>query len=119
MTDDEEEAWYDANPDKNSPARVRASYIGLGDGDDFHKAFESCSPMTGYKLVSAAMECGYDAKKHGGFVFWLFDYIGEYLKTAVSDEDEHPGPFPELEKTSPSDLTIDRHPLPGEPFYVV
>ena len=34
-----------------------------------------------YSFVAAAKEKGYDEDKEGGFVYWLFDYLGQYLKT--------------------------------------
>jgi hypothetical protein len=80
MTDEEEEAWFDAAED-NSPEVKRATYMGLRE-HDFFDTFGSCSPGTGYDLVKAAMERGYDPETSGHFEMWFFSYLGEWLKTA-------------------------------------
>lgn len=116
MSEKEEDDWIEAQPD-GSPEKVRAEFLGFE--GDFHEQFSSCTAMEGYRLVSAAIEKGYDPAVHGGFAYWFFDFIGEFLKTAEPLEDEHPGAFPKMEDDMPSDLTIGRDPIPGELFYAV
>ena len=110
MTDDEEDEWENA-ADKNSIEYKRW----FGWPREFVEQFENCGPNTGYDLVAAAMQVGYDRKKDGTFAYWLFDYLAEYLKTAIADPDDEPC-FPERDKIFPIDLTIGRDPLPNEPI---
>lgn len=75
--------------------------------EEFIEALRS-GPEAGFKLVSACYEVGYDKKKHGNLDSWLFDYLGEWLKTAeMVDEGGLPG-------LSPADFTIGKDPLPSE-----
>ena len=107
MTDEQEEEYF-RNRDDNDPAHDRS--IGLGMGD-FAEALVD-SPYEGYRLVLAGIKAGYNKKQHGYFTSWLFDYLGEYLKTAeMVDEGDA---FPDRESFAPVDLTIGRDPIPGE-----
>ena len=108
MTDNEEEAWFEANEGTPEMARMMAMAPA-----EFRGVFE-CDPLTGYGLVTAAMERGYDPDKSGDFAYWLFDRIGEYLKTAEMTVPDQDDPFPDT-PDNPTDVTIGRDPLPGEP----
>jgi hypothetical protein len=105
MTDDEEEAWFE-NADKSSPEYRRAIEVLSDSENDFYAAFKVCSPLSGYDLVKAAIEVGYDPERSGSFQYWFFDYLGEWLKTAEITEDGDA--FPEREEYAPSDLTIGK-----------
>jgi len=115
MTDDQEDEWFEKAA-KDSPEYLREFKLILSDEfNAYEKAF-TCDPRTGYELVGALKEVGYDPGKDGFVAHWLFDYLGEWLKTAPMEEDGDA--FPQLEATNPSDKTIGRDPLPGEPHYV-
>lgn len=109
MTDDEEEAWSES-VDKTSPEYIRwRTWPGA-----FSERFEDCGPNLGYRLIKAAIQKGYDPDNDGFFGYWFFDYLGEYLKTAVADPDDEVC-FPERDKLFPIDLSIGCDPLPNEP----
>lgn len=109
MTDDEEEAYFESLT-HGSPEYDRVSFA--YDRGDFEEVFSNMTAMTGYKMITAAMEKGYDQKQHGCFLPWFFDYLGEYLKDAPM-EDEGDG-FPNRQEFAPVDLSIGRHPIAGE-----
>lgn len=109
MTDEEEDAWFEAT-DENSPEYKRAMAFPYA----FSKHFEDCGPNLGYWLIKAAIEKGYNPDKDGQFTSWFFDYLGEYLVTAIEDIDED-DPFPNREADFPIDRSIGRNPIPGEP----
>jgi hypothetical protein len=107
MTDDEEEIFINGLT-KDDPRRDRA--LGLNQAA-FSESFYG-TPEQGHRLIEAAKTVGFDREKHGSFTYWFFDYLGEYLKTAVMvDEGD---PFPKREEFAPVDLTIGRDPIPGE-----
>lgn len=101
MTDDEMESWFD-DPARTDAENKRASGILP---NDFNEAFNG-NPVSGYMLVKAAMERGYDPEESGYFANWFYDYIGRYLVTANMTEEGDC--FPEREREHPSDLTIGR-----------
>ena len=51
-----------------------------------------CYPYHGYKLVTAAIQKGYNEEKNGEFGSWLYDYLGQYIKTCKVDRwaDKYP-----------------------------
>lgn len=109
MTDDQEDDWY-ANVDRNTPEWHRGSKFPSA----FSKQFEDCGPDLGYRLINAAIQVGYDREKHGQFASWFFDYLGDYLITAIEDPDDD-NPFPHRDEMFPIDPSIGRNPLPNEP----
>lgn len=108
MTDEEEEAFLQSIPEDSKEYKRANAYCAP---DDFESAIWN-SPLHGYRLVSAAIKRGYDPKDYN-FARWLFDYLGEWLKTAPM-EDEGDA-FPSRESFAPVDLTIGRDPIEGEP----
>jgi hypothetical protein len=104
ITEAEEDAWFEAHPEEEDTHLDKL--ISEGFYKDFEKHFENGSLMDGYNLISAAIKKGYDKKRHGDFKWWLFDYLGEYLKTAEMVEEGDP--FPQREEFAPSDLTIGK-----------
>lgn len=78
LSDEDEEALYQANKDNEIGARI----VSMSLPEDFSRAFGRMNPRTGYEIITAAMERGYDPKESGDLSWWLFDWIGEYLKTA-------------------------------------
>lgn len=60
--------------------------------EEFKKSFNKVYPTTGYDLVKACIESGYNREKDGwNVIIWLFNYIGNYLermyKEYVLEED--------------------------------
>lgn len=81
----EQEAWFSIHP-SGTPEYERAmAYT----PDDFAQAMK-VDPALGYDLVVAAMTKGYDPREGGDFHAWFFDYLGEYLKTAVPTHHAEP-----------------------------
>jgi len=78
--------------------------------DEFPQAFDA-DPVSGYRLVKAAMTKGYDPDE-GGFMPWLWAYLSEYIQMA--EVKEGGDPFPSREEMYPSDLSIGREPWAGE-----
>lgn len=78
LDDKAEEELWEANKDNEIGKRIV-----LDLPDDFEEAFASFSPLTGYDLITAAMQRGYDPEKSGDLSWWLFDWMGEFLKTAT------------------------------------
>ncbi|WP_245549915.1 hypothetical protein [Gordonia effusa] len=119
MSEVESDAWLDSLTPGTIEYRRAFWYGNEADGLDFVEAFGNCDPNSGYELVAAAMARGYDRERDGIFVSWFFDYLGEFLVTAVAEFDEasddwhrkHFGP-------DSIDESIGARPLPGEPFYV-
>jgi hypothetical protein len=109
MDDEQEDAYYET-VDRASPEFARADMWRAP--DDFCETLEGGSIMDCYNLVSACIEKGYDRSKHGHIQLWLFDYLGEWLKTAP--EEDEGDCFPNREEFAPVDLTIGRHPHPSE-----
>ena len=78
MTDEQEEAWFKENEDNPALIETALGFV----PDDFRNAFD-LDPGTGYRLVMAGKECGYDPETSGFFVNWLWEHLGEHLKTAA------------------------------------
>ena len=78
MTDDEEEAWFKKHEGNDELLNSAMGYI----PDDFRDAFR-VHPNTGYKLVMAAEQRGYNHKTSGDLVHWLWEHLGEHLKTSA------------------------------------
>ena len=102
MTDEEEEAWFEA-VDKTSPEYHRGIKLILSKEFDEYEDQFMCDPRTGYMLITAAMERGYDPHASGHIAHWLFDYLGEWLKTAPMEEEGDA-----LPDYGPVDYTIGR-----------
>lgn len=106
MTDEQENDFFETY-EKGTPEYARAS---LRAPEDFREAVYGF-PLEGFRLVTAAVERGYNPE-NAGFESWLFDYLGEWLKTAPM-EDEGDA-FPNRESFAPVDLTIGRDPIENE-----
>lgn len=79
LDDEAEEALWRANEHNEIGRRIVSTEM----PEDFKAAFAEMSPLMGYDLVRAAMERGYDPKTSGDLHWWLYDWFGEFLKTAV------------------------------------
>lgn len=71
---------WEATPDKETEAP-----------HEFVTAF-FCPVDTGYEIYKAAMKAGYNPETDGFFAYWLWDYLSDYLETAVPQIDEDPLP---------------------------
>lgn len=78
MTDEEEEEWFKKHEDDHELIDSALGHV----PDDFRNAFQ-IHPNTGYKLVTAAKQRGYNPKTSGDIINWLWEHFGEHLKTAV------------------------------------
>ena len=78
MTDEQEESWFKENEDNRALIETALGFV----PDDFRRAFD-LDPGTGYRLVMAGKECGYDPETSGYFVNWLWEHLGEHLKAAA------------------------------------
>lgn len=83
-----EDALYEQH--KGTPIGDRIVEVQLP--ADFASAFSSFHPNLGYRLVAGAMERGYDRATCGSVDWWLYDYIGEWLETAVAIHHSKPHP---------------------------
>ena len=112
MTDEQEDQWFETADETSADYYRTLKLISTPEFYEYRNQFR-CSPGTGYELVTAMQQVGYDPFKDGRAADWLFGYLGKWLTTAPMTEGGDP--FPSLEKTNPSDKTIGRDPLPHEP----
>ena len=88
---------------KSTPIPLSEDDMPYGYPDEFATAL-ICDPNSGYRLVAACMEKGYNQTT--SLYSWLFDYLGRWLLTApMTDEGDA---FPNRESFAPVDLTIGR-----------
>jgi hypothetical protein len=81
--------------------------FGVESTDEFHETF-NCDPRTGHTFFEACLKAGYT--KGEWFTEWLYNYLAEWIDNAeITDEGD---PFPYLEETRPSDLSIEKQSLP-------
>lgn len=64
------------------------------DAENFGKCLVGEYPETGYRLIKACIEVGYDIDKQSVH-FWLFDYLGKYISTRTPFSHDASGFFTE------------------------
>ena len=79
LDDAAEEALWKANEHNEIGARIVSTEL----PESFKEAFDTMNPRTGYDLVVASMQRGYDPDTSGDLAWWLWDWFGEYLRTAT------------------------------------
>lgn len=62
-----------------------------------------CHPVTGFELITACIQAGYNVPDSGPFVDWFTATIREWLVTHAPEVDEDPFPF--LDKEQPIDYS--------------
>lgn len=78
LSDQEEEKWYE----DNKADRQLIESTMKGPSEDFKSALR-LDPQTGHRMVEAGRRKGYDPDRSGDFAWWLWETLGEHLRTAV------------------------------------
>lgn len=75
----------------------------------------SSHPHDGWKLVDAAIQCGYDP--HDNFINWFALHVRQWLvitEPELFNTDDDPDPFPYLDESQPHDYSPWTKPLPEQ-----
>ena len=76
--------------------------------EEFLNAFK-CYPVTGFRMVSAAKQVGYEPRRDGFFEYWLYERLAKHI--AENDFRVDDDPLPNIIET---DISIGKEPLPNE-----